>query len=308
MRSKFTEAGQITFRVRLEAEMVDALLIRFEVEDTGIGINEETQADYSSAFEQADQSTTRKYGGTGLGLAITRKLAELMGGHVGVRSTPGEGSLFWFSVRLKKITTARRRSARPLPRIDDLSIARHFAGCRVLLAEDDEINREVALSCSTILALLIDTVENGEEAVPRSRKADYDLILMDMQMPVMDWQRPTRGIRQLAGRQQHPIIALTANAFAETGSAAGGRHERLRRQTDRAQPPVRKKIFHWLSQGPLMLEASALPWIKPPAPGAGRMGCPAQAASCRAPRRYPNSRGGSRPLPRHRSAGATRRA
>ena len=247
---KFTEAGQITFRVRLEAEMADALLIRFEVEDTGIGINEETQGRLFSAFEQADQSTTRKYGGTGLGLAITRKLAELMGGHVGVRSTPGEGSLFWFSVCLKKDHNSQ---ATPSPaaaaEIDDLSIARHFAGCRVLLAEDDEINREVALSLLDDTGLLIDTAENGEEAVSAAENRDYDLILMDMQMPIMDGLEATRRIRQLPRQRSTPIIALTANAFAEDRQRCldSGMDDFVAKPID--PDHLFEKIFHWLGQG-----------------------------------------------------------
>ncbi len=246
---KFTEAGHIIFRVRVEAEMDDALQIRFEVEDTGVGICAEAQTRLFDAFEQADQSTTRKYGGTGLGLAITRKLAELMGGHVGVRSTPGDGSLFWFSVRLKKDHSSPATS-RPAATagIDDLSIASHFPGRRVLLAEDDEINREVALSLLDETGLLIDTAENGEEAVNAAQTGDYDLILMDMQMPVMDGLEATRRIRQLPGRQHTPIIALTANAFAED------RQRCLESgMDDFVAKPINpdylfEKIFHWLGQ------------------------------------------------------------
>ena len=247
---KFTEAGHITFRVRLEAEMAEALQIRFEVEDTGVGISAEAQARLFDAFEQADQSTTRKYGGTGLGLAITRKLAELMGGHVGLHSTPGEGSLFWFSVCLKKDHNSRAASS-PLgdTGIDDLSIASHFPGRRVLLAEDDEINREVALALLEDSGLRIDMAENGEEAVSAAEKTDYDLILMDMQMPVMDGLDATRCIRQLAGRQNTPIIALTANAFAEDRQRCmeSGMNDFVAKPIEPSH--LFEKIFHWLSQG-----------------------------------------------------------
>ncbi len=245
---KFTEAGHITFRTRIMAEDTGSLLLRFEVEDSGIGITSEAQQRLFGAFEQADNSTTRKYGGTGLGLAITRKLSELMGGSVGVSSTPGEGSCFWFSARLKKAPQEQSPASHETGCIDDLAIARNFPGRRVLLAEDDEINREVALSLLADSGLVIDTVENGSEALAHVEANDYDLILMDMQMPIMDGLEATRRIQALPGRRHPPIIAMTANAFAEDRQRclAAGMSDFVAKPVDPNQ--LYERIYHWLGQ------------------------------------------------------------
>ena len=212
---KFTPAGGITLRVRQLEEDATHALIRFEVVDTGIGIAPDALPRLFSAFEQADNSMTRQYGGTGLGLAITRKLAELMGGEAGAHSTPGVGSTFWFTARLKK-------ADRPLaidPQEEGLSaefrLRRDHAGTRVLLAEDEPINREVTVILLSDAGLIVDAAENGRQAVEQARRHPYALILMDMQMPELDGLGATREIRQCPGYAHTPILAITANAFAE---------------------------------------------------------------------------------------------
>ena len=209
---KFTEHGVIGLSARLVDERDDGLLVRFEVRDTGIGLTPEQQSRVFDTFEQADASTTRRHGGTGLGLAITRRLAQLMGGAVGVNSQPGVGSTFWFTARLERglpvcAPTGGRATV-------EGELRRRGAGL-LLLAEDNPINQEVALELLRGAGFAVDLAANGAEAVERARCADYALILMDVQMPVLDGLAATVQIRRIAGRETTPILAMTANAFAE---------------------------------------------------------------------------------------------
>ena len=212
---KFTETGSVTLRSLLQEEDAVSALVRFEVTDTGIGIPADTLDRLFTAFEQADNSTTRKYGGTGLGLAITRRLAELMGGEAGVTSTPGVGSTFWFTARLKKQQGSTGAVEHVAAADAEALLRRDHCGERILVVDDEPVNREVARMLLEDVELLVDTAEDGEEAVAMARNAAYTAILMDMQMPWLDGLEATRQIRKLAGYGEIPIIAITANAFAD---------------------------------------------------------------------------------------------
>ena len=387
---KFTEAGRVIIRVRCQSEDETGLLVRFEVADTGIGMTQAQCAKVFSAFEQADSSTTRKYGGSGLGLAITKRLASLMGGDVGVETTPQIGSTFWFTARLRRgeasakrprpflrdrhvliaddipearevlsamvlglgmrpeevsdgeaalaailraeqekdpfdiflldwrmpgldgLDTLRRMNSMPLshlplallvtaydePHLRDEAKAAGFqrvmpkpltastlvdtlsdiaglpsistttahasakmlypqsAGRRVLLVEDNPVNREVVLELLVGSGLIVDVAVDGLEAVIKATSVDnYDLVLMDMQMPKLDGLEATRRIRTLPNWQTTPIVAMTANAFGEDREAciAAGMNDHLAK-------PVEPELLYttlarWLPAQPLSLTA-----------------------------------------------------
>ncbi len=314
---KFTERGTITVRTLVSPVADDAasLMIRFVVEDTGVGLGQEALAHVFTAFAQADNSIARRYGGTGLGLAITRDLAQLMGGDAGATSEPGRGSQFWFSAKVRPALgtsdgidddatatrwspggSAYRAQQDGAARNAEALLRERHGGAVVLLAEDNPINEEVATELLVSAGLTVDVAHDGQEALDMVREMPthrpYALVLMDMQMPRMDGLEATRRLRRLPGWDQRPIVAMTAHAFSQAKAAclAAGMNDHLAKPVDSQR--LYATLLHWLDIGAAAqarrAEASApavaprsAPNKAPPEPRPAKRQAPAASARSR---------------------------
>jgi two-component system, sensor histidine kinase and response regulator len=209
---KFTDKGAIVVSAKVVEETGEDVLMRFAVSDTGIGLTEGQIGKLFQSFQQADTSTSRKYGGTGLGLAISKNLAILMGGNVGVESVYGEGSTFWFTARLGKGVAREKES--------DLSMTSatenlaSIQGASILLVEDNEMNQQIACELLTDAGFKVEIAGDGQKSLDMLNKNTYDVVLMDMQMPVMDGVTATIEIRKDPRFIDLPVVAMTANVMA----------------------------------------------------------------------------------------------
>jgi len=244
---KFTERGGVSLRAGVVREDGERRLLRFEVEDTGIGLSEDSMARLFTPFEQGDASTTRRHGGTGLGLVITRRLASLMGGDAGVESQLGAGSRFWF--------TAWVEQGRPVPVVPHRQVvppaerlrARRLPA-RVLLVDDNQVSLEVLRELLASVGLQVFTAHDGLQALQQVQAQPVDLVLMDLQMPVMDGYTATREIRRLPGFGTLPIVALSANAYEhdQRESALAGMNGFIGKPVDPDQ--LYEAVLTWLPE------------------------------------------------------------
>jgi signal transduction histidine kinase len=211
---KFTEQGEVSLEITLLEETGDDVRLSFSVRDTGIGISEENQKKLFQSFNQADSSTTRRFGGTGLGLAICRKLVELMNGTLALISRPGEGSTFSFTLQYAKQNSPAPSA--PKPEAAAAGSSELASGLRVLMAEDNPVNQMVGLKQLKKLGCVVDVAKNGLEAVEAWQKGKYQAILMDCEMPELDGYGAAQKIRELEAAQKLSpvrIIAMTAHAM-----------------------------------------------------------------------------------------------
>jgi PAS domain S-box-containing protein len=211
---KFSERGEVRVRIECVETDADVVVLRFAVRDEGIGISAADQKRLFVAFEQGDGSMARRYGGTGLGLAISKRLAEMMGGAIGVDSRPGAGSTFWFTAHLQHDLAAGRAQDPVLAsETAEQALRRKHAGARILVAEDEPVSCEVMCALLNDVDLLPEVARNGSEAVALARQRRFDLILMDVQMPVMNGLDATLAIRLDSLNRSTPVVAITANAL-----------------------------------------------------------------------------------------------
>ncbi len=242
---KFTKKGGVTLTVNSKEETNEDVILLFRVLDTGIGIRKENLGLIFGSFIQAESGTTRQYGGTGLGTTISRQLVELMGGEIGVESVIGKGSIFWFTARLEKGAMESQEELTKETDAEEFS----FNGARILVVEDYPTNQQVAQYFLESAEGIVTIAENGVVALEKFKAGQFDLILMDVQMPKMDGYEATREIRKISDGTDIPIIGMTANAFESDRQACinAGMSDFLAKPLERNQ--FLGSVTKWLSHG-----------------------------------------------------------
>lgn len=253
---KFTQKGHITLGYEVKEKNEVDCIVHFFVKDTGIGINKTQQETIFKRFTQADNSTTRVYGGTGLGLSICKQLTRLMGGEIGFDSTVNEGSHFWFTVQLSSVEAPQLKTPNLTPQNANIN----FMESRVLVVDDNKTNLLVAGQMLEYLGVIIETANNGQQAIDCLNEKHYDLVLMDCHMPVLDGYQATKKIREMEFKHnssQLPIIAFTASAMKgdKEKTLAAGMDDYI------AKPikleTIQRKLIKWLPIGtPHLIETS----------------------------------------------------
>ena len=246
---KFTEKGTIRLSAHLIARDAEFCHLRFAVSDTGIGLSSEQQARLFCSFEQADVSTTRKFGGTGLGLAISKQLAEMMDGTVGVESTPGQGSTFWATLRVEIAADGVVPASLADFPLHETQTGL-FSGLRLLLAEDNPLNQQIARELLEEHGVVVSVADTGLQAIEMLNQGSFDCVLMDVRMPELDGLEATRRIRQQPCFAGLPVIAMTANARTEDRDDcfAAGMNDFISKPVDPAQ--FFRIISRWIKPNP----------------------------------------------------------
>ena len=259
---KFTERGEVTLSISTVTRDADSTELRFDISDTGLGLTQEQMSRLFTAFSQADNSTTRKYGGSGLGLTISKQLVELMSGQMGVTSEPGVGSTFFFTARFGLAPETTPRTIMPSVGNARAEVENALRGAHILLVEDNDMNREFALEVLGRASIQVDVAGNGKEALEKIGCFHYDGVLMDCQMPVMDGFEATRMIRADGRFTALPVIAMTANAMAgdREKCAAAGMNDHI------AKPIDIDQMFLTLARWVRPRGGSALAFARPPLP------------------------------------------
>ncbi len=245
---KFTEKGEIAVETALIEETEAKVVLQFAVRDTGIGLTGEQIGKLFKSFSQADSSTTRKFGGTGLGLTISKRLVEMMNGKIGVESEPGKGSSFFFTAVFGH-GDEEEISARSSRKGVDEESFRSIQGARILLVEDNEINQQVARELLENSGFVVDIAADGQQAVEAVEKESYDLVLMDIQMPVMDGYESTREIRKNPQLKDLPILAMSASAMTQDRENAldAGMNDHVAKPIDLNQ--LFAALLKWIEPG-----------------------------------------------------------